>query len=189
MYLRMWLEKRHWMGRAEPPNRCECECCHPPEDGSATTCTDTTTHSFDAETERHCSPSMCSSKFSECPDAGAHNEHGRVEATFMDCSCACCLPGAGDSATSPCTDMTYRGLSVGSAEACTATACAVEYAGLGGVCPGHRDQQIGGVVAALYLPPPADDPAPGAAAGAEAVSLQAANCLRKSSLSRAEMAS
>ena len=61
-------------------HNCVCGCCHPPEDGSATACTNYEYFPWHAPSERHCTAAMCSSRNSECPDAGAHNEHGVVEA-------------------------------------------------------------------------------------------------------------
>ena len=61
-------------------HNCVCGCCHPPENGAATSCTNYEYFPWHAPSERHCTAVMCSSRNSECPDAGAHNEHGVVEA-------------------------------------------------------------------------------------------------------------
>ena len=64
---------------------CTCACCHPEDDNTANNpCGEFEYISFDAETHRHCSADMCSSKYSACPDSGEHNEGGVVEAMWLD---------------------------------------------------------------------------------------------------------
>ena len=61
-------------------HNCVCGCCHPPENGAATSCTNYEYFPWHAPSERHCTAAMCSSRNSECLDASADNEHGVVEA-------------------------------------------------------------------------------------------------------------
>jgi hypothetical protein len=170
---------------------CACACCHPdnlPSDG--TTCDDAQNirfYGWDAPTRSHCNAPQCRSRVSNCPDIGAHNEEGLVEALYLptrywmielptdhailvqcdctcggtsihsfealtetdcsaaeclsrtdhdcvapdtwdaifhDCACACCHPGAENSAENPCVDYEHDTFqtATGSASECTADA-------------------------------------------------------------------
>eukprot|EP01051_Picozoa_sp_SAG22_P008803 SAG22_NODE_693_length_7872_cov_13.111797_4_plen_195_part_00 len=110
---------------------CTCACCHPDfSSGAAEACTDVEYLNFDADTKAHCTPEMCSSRYSACPDdvvPGSHNELGVLEAMWhpeiaamhaaaaarwpgpvgTNCECECCHPD----------------FSSGTAEACTVYQC------------------------------------------------------------------
>ena len=63
-------------------HNCICACCHPDPD-SGSKCNLFEFFVFEAHTQNHCSVAMCSSKYSACPDSGAHNELGVVEVMYI----------------------------------------------------------------------------------------------------------
>jgi hypothetical protein len=123
---------------------CTCECCMPgnckdglktyiESVGSAAACTDT----------------MCRSKYSDCPDSGAHTasggDPGMVIATYNDCTCQCCKPDECGTNGSGLKAYTYHAESQAK---CVPDQCASRFYG----CPnsgGQPSSQTSAVVA-LY---------------------------------------
>eukprot|EP01052_Picozoa_sp_SAG31_P004223 SAG31_NODE_173_length_21354_cov_16.826112_16_plen_302_part_00 len=131
---------------------CSCACCHPDfSTGAAEACTEFTYFNFYADTMAHCTPDMCSSRFSGCPDSGEHNELGFVEALWHDeiavmqaaasarwpgpvgtsCECECCHPDFSTGAAEQCFTYNYFYFDADTVAHCTPAMCSSLFSG----CP------------------------------------------------------
>ena len=88
----------------------------------------------------HCSSAQCSGSFSECPDPGAHNTHGVVQAAY--CVCACCDNPSG------CTVPNYLTYTANYVAACSQYECSTRFS----QCPNNPSN--GQLLHAYFLAPP-----------------------------------
>jgi len=144
--------KAYWHG-VDPPSlpppaevvldhNCQCTCAFTEAD-------EPRTYTLALGARQACTPTLCSSSFSNCPDIGSHNAGGSVIATAYDCMCSCCRD-------TPCVSRLLPWAS-GSPDACTKDGCSAAHYG----CPVPADKP-NGVNATFTSPLPARPYANGA---------------------------
>lgn len=115
---------------------CTCKCCREGGCDSRTY----TYHTFTAGSRDRCTTADCSSRFSQCPDAGSHNDDGLVIASYLDCACSCCMEDR-------CPNLTTALFSAGSRERCSAEQCSSRFS----QCPDVGSHNSNGEVFADFF--------------------------------------